>query len=306
MKLSFYVDPAAALRAGSDLVGRQTLDIPASEIPADLRDWIAQEGHSEQESIKLPSLPGVIATPESVLAALREHREKLLAERAEQERAIREDAVRYRSELEAWIAAGEDVVDMPYWRHATVPEDLRGILVDAKREQKRRQALKREREAAAERAQKEFDAAMHARKSAQLTEVVERRGSDTQKARWKEGLMPRAEAIQLAWEEQVEPIKQAGFTVIPTESYPVEPCDEQQCTLEPDWIAIEKVSDAAYEALTRLREVAPKGAAETFYRFTASQVDEWACECEEVRQVWVEMGWTVGALTFSACVLLEE
>lgn len=80
-------------------------------------------------------------------------------------------------------------------------ERLEKVIAKMKEEYKRRfEELEKKREIEAE-AKKQAEIELDIKKLEQLTDVVNRLGTDTQKAKWSSGLMKRSEALDLLWSE---------------------------------------------------------------------------------------------------------
>jgi hypothetical protein len=74
--------------------------------------------------------------------------------------------------------------------------------------------------------------ALEKRKTDQLSEAVERLGTQSQRGRWTVGVMSRAEAIYLIWKNVFHPLVKAGFRPLPARDLhlPVVAPDEREYT----------------------------------------------------------------------------
>jgi hypothetical protein len=79
------------------------------------------------------------------------------------------------------------------------------------------------------------------RKLAQLTEAVNRLGTESQKERWAAGVMERAEALNLLWQEIVAPLLAAGLEPLKNEPHIPDSYESEKSTLtDEQWVVAKK------------------------------------------------------------------
>jgi hypothetical protein len=165
----------------------------------------------------------------------------------------------------------------------------------------------RDTEAKQTRAQEE--AAAEARKHEQLTEVVNRLGSDLQRERWAAGVMPVAEAVALVEGEALKPLRDAGLTLIDptrehldTDDIEHAGCCGQYGTPDVSYDESHKstLDDEQWTNLRKLRAAIPQSAE------TAPRIATTICNsCKKnSKLVFASATWTIGEITISTDVTL--
>jgi len=118
----------------------------------------------------------------------------------------------------------------------------------------------------------------------QLAEAVARLGTAMQKERWEEGVMPRAEAIDLIVKEATKPLIQAGYEIMDSSEYHVggeDPGQTQKRTL----------SDGYFAEAKKIRSLMP-GWKHTYW------IDQSTEDDHEERQtcVYIKLSNTIGVI----------
>jgi len=249
MKIKISLDRNKQIVAGIEPVASAVVEIPAADIPEDLRAHVASMRTLEDGVVALEGIIRSVGcqtyitvaepatgTPETVLAWLHEYAAVVNRKRAERaERTATREAEETQA-LESYIAspvadrivkrqqlAGYGQGYREYWeaRKLTVPQscpaELRtqyeATLSETKSEADRRttaEAVEAER-AKAERETEEQAKAN--RKRAQLADAVSRLGDESQQARWAEDMLPAREVVDLIVAEALAPVTEAGLEI---------------------------------------------------------------------------------------------
>jgi len=228
MKIAVWIDKNAALKAGSDIHGWVTLDIPAAQIPDPVRDVLVKnleymntneapknadyvvrwsfkvmiEGGISVGSVRIngPAIP----TAESVLSALSTVPALIAAEIEKREAKKAAELADARQRVLDYIAAPlSDRIGRSVTRGSDVPSDLHSAFSAALAEvEAERARIKAAREAAEKQAENE--------KRAQLQAAVDAL-SPQDSDRFRDGKMPAREVIDLITAAAMKPIEDAGM-----------------------------------------------------------------------------------------------
>jgi len=249
MKIQISLDRNKQIVAGIDPLASAVVEIPAADIPEDLRAHLASMRTLEGGVVALEGIIRSVGcqtyitvaepatgTSETVLAWLGEYAAVVNRKRAEQaEQTATREAEQVQA-LESYIAspvadriskrqqmAGYGRGYREYWeaRELTVPQscpaELRtqyeAALSEAKSEADRITAAEAVEAARAKLASDAEEAAKAERKHDQLADAVARLGDDSQQARWAEGLLPAREAVDLIIAEALATITAAGLEI---------------------------------------------------------------------------------------------
>jgi len=324
MRIGVVVSKAAALKAGKDVHGEQMVVIPAGSIPSELREYLRHPSNQEKFDFVVPSdLDVSEATVDTAIAQL-EHARKLDEEskvRADQTRKenIAEDVQR----IAEWLKLPQE--NWKSWRgditrpclkceYSSINTQEVSNYQEYVAECKRRSAIIDKEEAEykerSERAKAEHEAkkvAQQEDKHAQLDNIVQEYGSDTQKARWAEDLMPVSEAIALLDAFESKPLADTGLRV--EDRNQQLGCDEdlehdEYCEGKSKASDSEKstLDDEQYLNLAKVKK-AMDGKNVTF-TILQEELMCTRCECEHVKTVFVKVEWKVGEIEFVKSVCL--
>jgi len=325
MRICVVVSKNAALKAGKDVHGPQLVVIPAANIPSELREYLRQPADPKEFDFVVPrDLDVSEATFETAIAQL-EHARKLDEESkvwAEQSRKekLAEDVQKItewlklpRENWKSWRGG----IDTPYLNCENASgantQDVSNYQ-EYVAECKRRRAIiekdEAEYEERAKRAKEEHEAKEAARAEAkhdQLSEVVQKYGSDTQKARWDEDLMPVSEAIALLDAFESKPLVDTGLRVEDRNTQLGDDDDlehDEYCDGEAKAIDSEKstLNDEQYLNLAKVKR-AMDGKYATFTILQEELMCK-RCECKHVKTVFVKVEWKVGEIEFVKSVCL--
>jgi len=325
MRIGVVVSKGAALKAGKDVHGPQLVVIPAANIPSELRAYLLQPADPKEFDFVVPrDLDVSEATFETAIAQL-EHARKLDEEskvRAEQSRKknIAEDVQKIaewlnltRENSRSWRGG----IATPYLnceRVSTVSTQDVSNYQEYVAECKLRSAVinkeddeYKERSAQAKAEQEAKEAAQQEAKHAQLSEVVQKCGSDTQKARWDEDLMPVSEAITLLDSIESKQLVDTGLRVEDRNTQLGDDDDlehDEYCEGGTKAIDSEKstLTDEQYLNLAKVKK-AMEGKNATFTILQEELMCK-RCECKHVKTVFVKVEWKVGEIEFVKSVCL--
>ena len=239
MKINIEICQSEAVKTKSDIYGRLDVDVDLTKLTDDQCSELAlllEGGYGKSGNYTYPiSYPsGVfdLITFSKTLDDIRIKRlqkevEKKIEEKKEQRR-IEEIRVNFRGECENWLK--NPTIKLPSNYYCSVPDDLRDQMKSAHIAFLSKS--KKEDEAKADEL-KAKQKAIEARKTAQLADAVNRLGTDNQKARWAEGVLPNREAIELIEDEQFAELCKSGV-VFKNNSYHYENIgvNPQEDTLE--------------------------------------------------------------------------
>jgi hypothetical protein len=98
---------------------------------------------------------------------------------------------------------------------------------------------------------------MDMKKYHQLSDYVQRIGTETQKLRWAEHVMPVAEAISLVITEATAPLTAAGYVVLSSEDYHLSPDEEDEAGNTPDVSESDKktLTDEQFLSAKKIRDL---------------------------------------------------
>lgn len=306
MKIALWVDKEAALRSGRDEHGWVVVDIPAAEISENDRDTItSHKGLTSRVNDKADFLlegKGYVQAYQISVAnretlhlaceAIREEDAKREAEEAAQRQERIAESIK---RLRAYLANPED--EYAPWTPAQVgdnSEELNQLYAQVAEVRHKLEAKWKaeaeERERVAE-VQKKL---AEERKTEQLRALVERLGTDNQKARLAEGLLPASEGWGLLEAEEEKRLE--GFAFVEESAYLVQAeidCKaeyscEGECDRDTD--KIEKLSAAEYDNLAKLRKALPADAEIELFRDTV----KCSCGAASDTQVGAKASWRVG------------
>lgn len=324
MRICVVVSKDAALKAGKDVHGPQLVVIPAANIPSELRAYLRQPSDPKEFDFVVPrDLDVSEATFETAIAQL-EHARKLDEEskvRAEQSRKknIAEDV----QKIAEWLKLPREnwkhylTLNTPYLNceHASGvnTQDVSNYQEYVAECERRRAILKKEEEehkelsARATAEQEAKEAARAEAKHNQLSEVVKKYGSDTQKARWDEDLMPVSEAITLLDAFESKPLVDTGLRVEDRNQQLGDDDDlehNEYCEGETKALDYEKstLNDEQYLNLAKVKR-AMDGKYATFTILQEELMCK-RCECKHVKTVFVKVEWKVGEIEFVKSVCL--
>jgi hypothetical protein len=109
-----------------------------------------------------------------------------------------------------------------------------------------------------ERINKASRSLLAATKYSQMSDAVNRLGTPTQRARWAEGVIPNSEAIGLIEAEALKPLTDAGYEVLPSDEYHLDPgTDEYGDDVDVEETEKRTLTNAQYEAAKKIRDLMP-------------------------------------------------
>jgi len=331
MKIGLDVNVKKALEMGRDLHGRVVIDVPAAEIPAELRGLL-QPSSRDGEDLRLPyrvrvnegsveydggysggeiNYPEIgEATLDTLIAQLRYAQEAPARVEAE----CREKTLQVLRERSTHSSYGKIE---PWWpdnptREIVESPEAKAWIAELEAENDRReQAAREEREQdeARKTAREAEQAAREARKLAQLTAIVQELGTEVQRQKWADGFMAGREVIDLFFADQVGHLVAAGIAAAQPSEYVGDPdeiehspdCgdDGGESEYSAEDIALERLSDESYEKLRQIREILKDKNATVKPMREVITCDRCAAK---IKTAFFRATWTVGELEVVAQV----
>jgi hypothetical protein len=318
MRILMQIDRDAALRAGRDKYGWQPLDIAAADLTTeereqliahDCRRYASTEADGTRADYAIQSAgsawPITEPTVEGLRAALASFSERERQEQEREQQRQQEKTAEHEARVAKLLALPTaDLIHQPYLDMAwdisyglrDVKSDPRvaGILAAAEALAAERNAQREAKRAAREQAEQQAEE----RKHAQLAEAVARLGTESQKERWAEGLLPTREAIDLIVAEKLAPLD--GLRIESPSEYWVAKCSEE-CNGTTSESQLETLTDEEWNAFRLYRtDLAKSGAEIEYYRQSRT------CEHAKVRASLARVTWTVGEIEIERDIVLAE
>jgi hypothetical protein len=311
MKVLMAVDKKTAILAGLEPVTPQAITVAPSDLTdaerTELTHYTDTDTSDADAHIRCTrsshQKPPAIAS--ATIDALRHSLATTAAQRAEEQK--RND--RYEEEREVaaekmivdWLAkpdaekiawdARRDILEPSYSVYmSTADSRVRAEIDRLKIVADIENAALLERKRINEERKKEIEREKHIR----LTAAVNLHGTPTQIARWTEGLMPVAEAIDLIRDHALAPLRDAGFDPHPVDEYHIKPVDSD--------IAVEEsnkktLDDEQYENAVTVKKIM----AGWDYRYVQQYYEE---DCETVKRAYIRMSKQIGFFFISCDVEL--
>lgn len=134
-------------------------------------------------------------------------------------------------------------------RKVLTKNELKKIAEDRRRDEKQKEELE-------------------AGKTAQLAEAVNKYGTESQRERWNENLMPRNEAVELLWQKTFEPLLAEGFELNKSTGYLLTTeTDEYGEEIDMDETEKRTLNDEQWATVKKIKSVMPDATYEFYHQY---------------------------------------
>jgi len=281
MRVGISIDTAAAVCEGKNAFGCQIVEIDPTMLSQEEREELSlhvRKGDPEKEAfidtkaIKIPE--ATVKWLQKALNASRnlrieeQRKRELFDQEYEEKRIAREEKNReiVLQKCENWFSKPDSAriyinKEKDEFGIIGASELQQGIVETSLNEHPSAKRIKEECDRLHFYAQKQLavlkaeEKAAAERKQAQLEDIVMRYGDESQQARWKEGVLPKEEAMELLFDSYVSPATVIGISAQVVTEYHIESHCEACEHLEKDK---QSLTNDEYKAALKIRQLFPK------------------------------------------------